>query len=57
MESLATFPKRGRPADVAGVRELIIPFGRSAYVLRHAISIDRGEIVILRVWHGREARE
>jgi hypothetical protein len=33
-----------------------VPFGRSAYVLRYAYSIENHEIVVLRIWHGREAR-
>jgi plasmid stabilization system protein ParE len=57
IRSLAIFPERGRPSDVAGARELIVPFGRAAYVLRYAYSSQRDEIVILRIWHGRESRE
>jgi len=38
-------------------RELIVPFGRSAYLIRYAYSAKDGEIVILRVWHGSEPRE
>jgi plasmid stabilization system protein ParE len=58
IQSLQAFPDRGRPCeDVAGVRELLVPFGRSAYVLRYAHFPDAGELVILRVWHGREERD
>jgi len=56
MKLLADFPHRGRPSGIPGVRELIVPFGKSAYVLRYAHYPDRDEIVILRVWHGREER-
>jgi plasmid stabilization system protein ParE len=38
------------------VRELFIPFGKSAYVLRYRIDEHRDTIVVIRVWHGREAR-
>jgi len=48
---------RGRPSAVAGARELIVPFGRSAYVLRYVHDALRQEVVILRIWHGREARD
>jgi hypothetical protein len=41
-------------SGVPGVRELIVPFGRSAYVLRYALLPMTDEIVILRIWHGRE---
>ena len=56
IDSLALFPERGRPSGIAGVRELIVPFGRSAYIVRFAHDPLRREIIILRVWHGREAR-
>jgi toxin ParE1/3/4 len=56
MVSLTELPQRGRPSGIPGVREMIVPFGGSAYVLRYAYLAERSEIVILRVWHGREAR-
>jgi plasmid stabilization system protein ParE len=56
-ESLHTFPERGRPSGADSIRELIVPFGRSNYVLRYAYSAAIDEAVILRIWHGREARE
>jgi plasmid stabilization system protein ParE len=57
IQSLDTMPKRGRPSELPNIRELIVPFGQSAYVLRYTYSIENQEIVVLRVWHGREARE
>lgn len=56
VRALADFPQRGRPSGIAGMRELIVPFGQSAYVVRYAYVAGRDEIVILRVWHGREER-
>ena len=56
IDSLDLFPDRGRPSAIAGVRELIVPFGRAAYIVRFAHDPQREEIVILRIWHGREAR-
>jgi plasmid stabilization system protein ParE len=57
IQSLTIFPERGRPSGIPGTRDLIVPFGRSAYILRYAYSSQRDEIVILRMWHGRESRE
>jgi plasmid stabilization system protein ParE len=57
MRSLDVFPDRGRPSAIMGARELIVPFGRSAYMLRYTHLAEAEEIVILRIWHGREARE
>ena len=57
IDSLATYPDRGRPSGVEGLRELIVPFGRSAYIVRFEHDRQREEIAILRIWHGREARD
>ena len=57
IQSLDMFPDRGRPTGIEGVRELIVPFGSSAYVLRYAYLADVDEVVVLRIWHGREQRE
>lgn len=56
IDSLADAPERGRPSGVPGLRELIVPFSASAYVIRYAVRADRGEVVIIRIWHGREDR-
>ena len=40
--------------DDTGRRELFLPFGSSAYVLRY--KLDGEKMVIIRVWHGRELR-
>jgi plasmid stabilization system protein ParE len=57
IQSLDTLPDRGRPSRVTGARELIVPFGQSAYIVRYAHNARREEVVILRIWHSREARE
>jgi plasmid stabilization system protein ParE len=49
-------PERGRPAEKAGYRELVAPFGRGAYVIRYRIDYGRDTVVIARIWHGREQR-
>jgi toxin ParE1/3/4 len=50
---LERYPESGAPMG-DGRRELFLPFGNSAYVLRYRL--DGDAVVILRVWHGREAR-
>lgn len=57
VRSLTLFPERGRPSGIADARDLVVPFGRSAYILRYRYSPQRDEIVILRIWHGRESHE
>ncbi len=56
IDSLETFAARGRPVDISDMRELIVPFGQSAYVVRYACLTRSDEIVVLRIWHGREQR-
>ena len=54
-DRLLDSPEVGRPlADGTGRRELVIPFGAGAYVLRYRIHDDT--VVVIRVWHGREDR-
>jgi plasmid stabilization system protein ParE len=57
MRSLATFPERGRPVGDSGLRELVVPFGRSAYIVRYGYLALIDEVVVVRIWHGRELRE
>jgi plasmid stabilization system protein ParE len=56
IERLEDFPRLGAPRGDAGVRQLVIRQGASAYVVRYAILAEKQEILILRVWHGRETR-
>ena len=54
-DRLLDTPGIGRPlADGTGRRELVIPFGAGAYVLRYRVHDDT--VVVIRVWHNREAR-
>jgi plasmid stabilization system protein ParE len=48
-------PEIGRPmGDESERRELSLPFGAGAYVLRYRVAGEA--IVVIRVRHGREAR-
>jgi plasmid stabilization system protein ParE len=57
IQSLDLFPERGRPSATPNVRELIVPFGQANYVLRYAYLAPADEVVVIRIWHSREARE
>ncbi|WP_416899503.1 MAG: type II toxin-antitoxin system RelE/ParE family toxin [Minwuia sp.] len=37
-------------------RQLFVPFGKSAYVLRYRVDEPSDTLAVIRVWHGREAR-
>src|SRR5262249_16019136 len=57
IRSLDLLPERGGLSGANDTRELVVPFGRSAYILRYAILPEENEIVILRVCDGREQRD
>ena len=40
----------------AEYRELVIPFGRNGYIVRHRVEEKRDAMVIVRVRHSREDR-
>ncbi len=41
-----------RPTD----RQLFIPFGNSAYILRYRLDEEQERLFVVRIWHGREER-
>lgn len=50
--SLRELPERNPESE--GVRRLIVPFGRSGYVIVYHVTGD--VVTVTRIWHGREAR-
>jgi plasmid stabilization system protein ParE len=54
IDTLATFPQRGRSLGRDDRKELIVPFGRSAYFIQYRIWPDR--ILVARIRHSRERR-
>jgi len=54
--TLLEFPYAGKRMDEATERrELFVPFGVGAYVLRYRLRDET--IVVIRVWHSRELRD
>jgi plasmid stabilization system protein ParE len=54
-ESLAQNPQRSAIVEqAAGLRKLLIRFGKAGFVL-HYVILEQ-EVVILRIYHGREQR-
>ena len=57
LQAVATLreqPELGHVVEDEDWRELLVPAGRIAYVLRYRI--DEDAVVIARVWHSREDR-
>jgi plasmid stabilization system protein ParE len=55
IERLRELPELGMPTDDSDIRQIVVRFGASGYIVRYAALPD-GNILITRIWHGREAR-
>jgi plasmid stabilization system protein ParE len=53
--ALRNAPNKGRPMR-AKLRELIVPFGKGAYVIRYRVYDEEQKITVVRIWHSRERR-
>jgi plasmid stabilization system protein ParE len=56
IERLQEFPGSGMPTGDAEIRQIVIRFDASGYIARYAVLAETGDIVVTRIWHGREAR-
>ena len=56
IERLQEFPELGMPTDDPDIRQIVVRFGSSGYIVRYAVLPADGNILITRIWHGREAR-
>jgi len=57
LERVEKFPDLGRPTEDADIRQIVIPFGAAGYIVRYTILPASGDVLVLRLWHGREARK
>jgi len=56
LERVEQFPELGRCTADEAIRQIVIPFGATGYVVRYTILPPSNDVLVLRVWHGREAR-
>ncbi|HEY5127061.1 MAG TPA: type II toxin-antitoxin system RelE/ParE family toxin [Bradyrhizobium sp.] len=56
IERLQEFPELGMPTEDAEIRQIVVRFGSSGYIVRYAALPGDDDILITRIWHGREAR-
>jgi toxin ParE1/3/4 len=56
LEKLQEFPDLGRPTEDADIRQIVIRFGAAGYIVRYMALPESGDVLVLRIWHGREAR-
>ena len=54
IRSLDRFSERGRRGPAEGLRELIVPFGRDAYIVQYRV--EPALVIVARIFHGRERR-
>ena len=57
LEKVQTFPDLGVPTPDAEIRQIVVRFGRSAYIVRYTVLPQNADILVTRLWHGREMRE
>jgi plasmid stabilization system protein ParE len=56
IDRLQDFPNLGTPTEDADIRQIVIRFGASGYIIRYAALPEDENILITRIWHGRETR-
>jgi plasmid stabilization system protein ParE len=56
IERLQDFPTLGMPTDDPEIRQIVVRFGVSGYIIRYVVLAESGDILITRIWHGREVR-
>ena len=56
LEHVEKFPDLGRATEDANIRQIVIPFGAAGYIVRYTV-LESGDVLVLRLWHGREARK
>ena len=56
IERLQDLPDRGRRTDDVDIRQIVIRFGTSGYIVRYSVIAETRDILITRIWHGRESR-
>lgn len=56
IDRLQEFPNLGMPTEDSDIRQIVVRFGSSGYIVRYAALSGDENILITRIWHGREAR-
>ena len=57
IERLEELPHLGMQTGDAELRQIVVRFGASGYIVRYAVVAETQDILITRIWHGREARK
>ena len=57
LEKMQEFPDLGRPTEDAEIRQIVVLFGSSGYIVRYKLLHEQGALLVTRIWHSREARK
>jgi plasmid stabilization system protein ParE len=57
LELVEQLPDLGQRTKDRHIRQLIVRFGDSAYIVRYRYLQESQTVFVTRIWHGREARE
>ncbi len=57
LQQVQAFPQIGAATADPDIRQIAVRFGASGYIVRYTRLPDTGDILVTRLWHGREARE
>ena len=50
-------PGLGHRTKSSRIRQVLVQFGKRGYVARYTIRESDGALIVLRIWHSREARK
>ena len=57
LERVQEFPGLGGPTEDPDIRQIVIHFGAYRYIARYVAPTAGHDILVTRVWQGREARK
>jgi toxin ParE1/3/4 len=49
-------PSLGRPTEHPEIRQIVVLFGASGYIVRYKFLHEHSTLLVTRIWHSREAR-
>jgi len=56
IDRLQEFPALGMSTEDPDIRQIVVRFGTSGYIVRYVPLKQTNDILVTRIWHGREAR-
>ena len=56
LEQAEIFPQLCASTANPDIRQMVVPLGASAYIVRYTVLPGTDDTLVTRIWHGREAR-